>query len=68
MIEDTLFTRQEVAEKLGINPITVTRWINRELNPLACIRIGTRYVRITQQALDQFLASNSTNPTKGGAR
>ena len=47
-----LLSVEEVAEYLGVNPVTVYRWCRE--GRLPCVRIG-KFWRVRQQALDVFL-------------
>ena len=47
-----LLSVEEVAEYLGVNPVTVYRWCRE--GQLPCVRIG-KFWRVRRQALDVFL-------------
>jgi excisionase family DNA binding protein len=54
MPDDTLYTVEEVAARLGVHPDTVRRWIKS--GELRAINLGGRAgYRITEQAYKQFL-------------
>lgn len=50
-----LLSVEEVAEYLGVNPVTVYRWCRE--GQLPCVRIG-KFWRVRQQALDVFLQAS----------
>ncbi len=44
---DTMLRKKQLCDRANVSPNSVTRWINREINPLPAKRIpGTREVRI----------------------
>ena len=52
----------EVAERLGVYPSTVYRWIRD--GELAVVRRGSNWTRVTEQQLQEFL-DRYTVPTAG---
>jgi excisionase family DNA binding protein len=53
-----LLTARQVAERLGVFPGTVLRWIRREQLP--AIRLPGGVLRIDEGALDEWLAARAT--------
>jgi excisionase family DNA binding protein len=51
-VQRDLLSVEEVAEYLGVNPVTVYRWCRE--GRLPCVRIG-KFWRVRQQVLDVFL-------------
>jgi excisionase family DNA binding protein len=61
MIDDTLFTVEEVASRLGVHPETVRKWIKN--GQLRATNLGGRAgYRISKSALDQFLREREEQP------
>jgi two-component system NtrC family sensor kinase len=58
-VQRDLLSVEEVAEYLGVNPVTVYRWCKD--GRLPCLRIG-KFWRVRQQALEVFLRQ-SERPT-----
>ena len=56
-----LYTLTEVAKLLSVSRSTVNRLIRQ--GDLEVVRIGYRTVRVTAQAVDQFIESKSTRRT-----
>ena len=55
---------EEVADYLGIKPVTVYRWCRE--GRLPCMKLGRRW-RIRRQALEKFLDENERNhPNSSG--
>lgn len=55
---------EEVADYLGIKPVTVYRWCRE--GRLPCMKLGRRW-RIRRQALEEFLDENERNhPNSSG--
>lgn len=50
-----LLSAEEIAEYLGVNPVTVYRWCRE--GRLPCVRIG-KFWRVRRQALEDFLERN----------
>lgn len=55
MSNDTrpLLTRQEVAELLGVSPVTVSRLITA--GKLDTVPVGKRFVRVTRVSLESYI-------------
>ena len=50
---ERLLTTDEVAERLGVHPVTVRNWVRS--GELASLRLGHRIRRVTEQDLASFL-------------
>jgi len=50
---ERLLTTDEVAERLGVHPVTVRNWVRS--GALASLRLGHRTRRVTEQDLASFL-------------
>jgi len=55
------YTPTEVAEMLGINKVTLYRYIREGLMPAR--KLGTRNYRITQEDIETFLSRKTTAET-----
>ena len=55
---DSLLTREQAAEYLGIKPQTLAVWATSRRYPLAYVRVG-RSVRYLRSELDRFIASRT---------
>jgi excisionase family DNA binding protein len=61
MMDDTLFTVEEVAARLAVHPETVRKWIKN--GQLRATNLGGRAgYRISRSALDQFLREREEPP------
>jgi excisionase family DNA binding protein len=49
----TFYTTEEIATLLKVNPETVRRWVRS--GDLKAVKLGGKYNRISQQALDAFI-------------
>ena len=54
-----LLSRGEVGEKLGISPATVSRLV--KAGELEAVRVGERFVRITETSLTAYLGRKAVN-------
>ena len=54
---DTLLTIHQVAQHCQVTPDTVRRWIRERR--LTSTRIGTRHLRVSEIALQEFLAQTN---------
>jgi excisionase family DNA binding protein len=55
---DRLLTTREVADRLGVTPETVLRWIDRRGLPV--VRLTSRALRYDRAALDAWIAERTT--------
>ena len=62
-MSDRLLTTREVADRLGVIPETVLRWI--ETRGLPAIRLTSRALRYEEAALDAWIAEHTTATTPG---
>ncbi len=63
MLDDTLFTVEEVAARLGVHPETVRKWIKNK--DLPAVNLGGRAgYRISRAALERFLKQLQDNPSR----
>ena len=64
---ERLLTTREVADRLGVIPETVLRWI--ETRGLPAIRLTSRALRYDEAALDAWIAEHTTaaSPGRGSA-
>lgn len=60
---DRLLTTREVADRLGVIPETVLRWI--ETRGLPAIRLTSRALRYDEAALDTWIAERTTAASPG---
>jgi len=54
-INNKYFTAEEVAEVLKVTTESVRRWIRD--GKLKSVKLGGRYIRVSQADLDEFVAS-----------
>ncbi len=59
---DRLLTAREVAERLGVSPETVLRWVRRR--ELTAIKLPGGAIRFQEHVLDEWLAKRAT-PRRG---
>jgi excisionase family DNA binding protein len=57
-VSDRLLTTREVADRLGVTPETVLRWIDRRGLPV--VRLTSRALRYDPDALDAWIAARTT--------
>jgi excisionase family DNA binding protein len=50
---ERLLTTDEIADRLGVHPVTVRNWVRS--GALASLRLGHRTRRVTEQDLASFL-------------
>ena len=55
-LSKTLFTTNDIAQKLRVHQRTVQRWISS--GQLQAIKVGPRVWRIEKEALDTFMTLN----------
>lgn len=58
-----LLTTREVAERLGVSPESILRWIDSR--GLPAIRLTSRALRYDEAALDAWIAEHATAATPG---
>jgi excisionase family DNA binding protein len=61
MTENRLMNVRDVAAYLGIDPLSVYRWVSRGRMPF--IRLSARCLRFRLEDIEQFVASMSNSPT-----
>lgn len=54
---DYLMTPKEVAKYMGVSKMTVSKYLNKETNPIPAIRISPGLVRIRKVLLDEWLSN-----------
>jgi excisionase family DNA binding protein len=65
-VNGRLLTTREVAERLGVMPETILRWI--DARGLPALRLTSRALRYDEEALDAWLAEHATAaPGRGSA-
>jgi excisionase family DNA binding protein len=62
-VSDRLLTTREVADRLGVIPETVLRWI--ETRGLPAIRLTSRALRYEETALDTWIAEHTVAASPG---
>jgi excisionase family DNA binding protein len=59
---EPLLTVVDIAERLSVNEQTVRNWIDRD--ELKAIRVGARRVRVTEEALNDFIGLRPEQPVR----
>jgi excisionase family DNA binding protein len=57
-VTDRLLTTREVADRLGVSPETILRWIDRRGLPV--VRLTSRALRYDEDRLDAWIADRTT--------
>jgi excisionase family DNA binding protein len=58
MVDESLLTLSQTAERLGVSKVTLWRWIKD--GKLAAIRLTQRTVYVRKEEVDRFLKASET--------
>jgi excisionase family DNA binding protein len=58
MVDESLLTLQEAADKLGISKVTLWRWIKD--GKLTAVKLSRRIVYVRKDEIDRFLKTSET--------
>jgi len=59
MVDESLLTLDEVAERLGVSRVTLWRWIKN--GKLAVVRLSQRTIYVRREELERFLKTSESN-------
>jgi excisionase family DNA binding protein len=62
-VTDRLLTTREVADRLGVTPETVLRWVERRGLPV--VRLTSRALRFDERRLDAWIAEHTVAASPG---
>jgi excisionase family DNA binding protein len=58
MVDESLLTLQQAADKLGISKVTLWRWIKD--GKLSAVKLSRRVVYVRKEEIDRFLKASET--------